>query len=63
MIGTSIIFEERLYWRDGLMNNRCVCCGKIIPEGQQVCYLCMKRAEEQEEEDLIYKPKPKEKTK
>ena len=45
------------------MNNRCVCCGKIIPEGQQVCYLCMKRAEEQEEEDLIYKPKPKEKAK
>ena len=45
------------------MNNRCVCCGKIIPEGKQVCYICTKRAEEQEEEDLIYKPKPKEKTK
>lgn len=20
--------------------NRCVCCGAIIPEGEQVCYLC-----------------------
>ena len=21
-------------------NNRCVCCGKIIPEGRQVCLDC-----------------------
>lgn len=24
-------------------NNRCVCCGAIIPEGRQVCYRCSKR--------------------
>lgn len=23
-------------------NNKCVCCGKIIPEGAQVCYICCK---------------------
>lgn len=23
------------------MENRCVCCGEIIPEGIQVCYSCM----------------------
>lgn len=23
-------------------NNRCVCCGAIIPEGRQVCYKCSK---------------------
>lgn len=21
-------------------NNRCVCCGKIIPEGRQICLDC-----------------------
>lgn len=21
--------------------DRCVCCGEIIPEGQQLCYKCM----------------------
>ena len=21
-------------------DNRCVCCGEIIPEGRQVCYIC-----------------------
>ena len=21
-------------------NNRCVCCGEIIPEGRQVCFSC-----------------------
>jgi RNA polymerase subunit RPABC4/transcription elongation factor Spt4 len=24
--------------------NRCVCCGKIIPEGRQVCPTCEKEA-------------------
>lgn len=24
------------------MEDRCVCCGEIIPEGQQVCENCMK---------------------
>lgn len=23
------------------MENRCVCCGEIIPEGIHVCYSCM----------------------
>lgn len=27
-------------------DNRCVCCGEIIPEGLQVCMNCQKRAEE-----------------
>lgn len=22
------------------MENRCICCGEIIPEGRQVCYQC-----------------------
>lgn len=22
------------------MENRCVCCGEIIPEGRQICYSC-----------------------
>jgi len=22
------------------MENRCVCCNKVIPEGVQVCYIC-----------------------
>ena len=24
----------------------CVCCGEIIPEGQQVCINCQRKAEE-----------------
>lgn len=27
------------------MENRCVCCGEIIPEGRQVCFLCELEAE------------------
>ena len=27
------------------MENRCVCCGEIIPEGRQVCEICMRMAE------------------
>ncbi len=22
------------------MDNRCVCCGEVIPEGRQVCFRC-----------------------
>lgn len=22
------------------MENRCVCCGEIIPEGRQICFIC-----------------------
>lgn len=33
------------------MEDRCVCCGEIIPEGRQVCIRCEIMAEA--EEDLI----------
>lgn len=26
------------------MEDRCVCCGEIIPEGRQVCPICEKKA-------------------
>ena len=25
-------------------DNRCVCCGRVIPEGRQVCPICEKKA-------------------
>ena len=25
-------------------DNRCVCCGRVIPEGRQVCPICEKNA-------------------
>ena len=25
-------------------NNRCVCCGEIIPEGRQVCPICERKS-------------------
>ena len=25
-------------------DNRCVCCGRVIPEGRQVCQICEKNA-------------------
>ena len=28
----------------GLMGDRCVCCGRPVPEGKQVCMHCMKKA-------------------
>ena len=28
-----------------IMENRCVCCGRISPEGEQVCYFCEARQE------------------
>ena len=30
------------------MDNRCVCCGAIIPEGRMVCPLCEMQAEDGE---------------
>lgn len=24
------------------MDNTCVCCGAVIPEGKMICYLCEK---------------------
>ena len=32
------------------MDNRCICCGDIIPEGRQVCLAC----EQKENEKDIY---------
>lgn len=32
-------------------NNRCVCCGAIIPEGRQVCPTCEKKASRQDKVD------------
>lgn len=32
-------------------NNRCVCCGAIIPEGRQVCPTCEKKASSQAKVD------------
>lgn len=26
------------------MENTCVCCGRVIPEGSQVCSICISRA-------------------
>lgn len=26
--------------RDDQMENRCICCGEVIPEGRQVCPTC-----------------------
>lgn len=39
------------------MENRCICCGEIIPEGRQVCINCEKAMEEKLEEksDFIHK--------
>lgn len=28
------------------MEDRCVCCGEIIPEGRMVCPKCERRAED-----------------
>ena len=29
------------------MNNKCVCCGEIIPEGVQVCPNCIDKSEKE----------------
>lgn len=28
------------------MENTCVCCGEIIPEGRQICPVCIKQLKE-----------------
>lgn len=28
------------------MEDRCICCGEVIPEGRQVCYQCSNRTTE-----------------
>lgn len=32
----------------------CVCCGEEIPEGNQVCYLCRRKAEDMSERNPYY---------
>ena len=32
------------------MENRCVCCGDIIPEGRQVCWNCEHNSTQAKEE-------------
>lgn len=39
---------------NSMNENRCVCCGAIIPEGSQVCVNCQKGAG-------VHKPTPEEK--
>ena len=36
-----------------MTNNRCVCCGAIIPEGLQVCPQCLAAADEHRYSGLI----------
>ena len=33
------------------MENRCVCCGEIIPEGRQVCPYCEQIMREDEQNE------------
>ena len=35
------------------MDNRCVCCGEIIPEGRQICYKCEKEVNTDGQNDII----------
>lgn len=37
------------------MENRCVCCGEIIPEGRMVCPLCEWKADEQSKANEVIK--------
>lgn len=32
--------------RGGIMDNLCVCCGAIIPEGRMVCPICEMKADD-----------------
>ena len=32
-------------------DNRCVCCGRIIPEGRQVCPMCEEKAKRRDIRD------------
>ena len=33
-------------YKELTMEDRCICCGELIPEGRQVCPACEKKAEE-----------------
>lgn len=49
MIGGNVTAEEtaaRMYeafYGQAITENRCVCCGEIIPEGRMVCPNCERR--------------------
>lgn len=34
------------------MENRCICCGEIIPEGRQICPCCEKNEDEDDKGDI-----------
>ena len=36
-------------------NNRCICCGEIIPEGRQVCYICEHKIMEGADDVRVFK--------
>lgn len=38
------LIEEKAAYRKYVVNQECVCCGKKIPEGRQVCPSCEKGA-------------------
>lgn len=40
-----------------MSEDRCVCCGEIVPEGRMVCPVCEKRAEKERDlaEELVSK--------
>lgn len=31
--------------------NRCVCCGEIIPEGRQICWKCERKGIKEDKEN------------
>ena len=33
------------------MEDRCVCCGEIVPEGRMVCYMCQHSLDREKEDD------------
>ena len=35
-------------------NNRCVCCGEIIPSGRQVCWICEHKVMEDENDVGVF---------
>lgn len=41
------------------MENRCVYCGEIIPEGRMVCLMCEMQAEDREAGTAIVRPNEK----
>jgi hypothetical protein len=45
---------NRGYWI--MSEDRCVCCGAVIPEGGHVCIKCLEKAKKQQEEKEDDKP-------